>query len=139
MFKARGTFGARWRDDAPVGLRSRGEKEVLCKEFRRFAMVLDMSLEMWPRRLEEFESYFEGQMRRLEGNGVSKESREGDGEGVVVWAGATVVLGVGDAGGEVGGGKLATEGVEGGLWAFGPDDLGSKGGLCGVGVVDMGG
>ncbi|KAK0729454.1 hypothetical protein B0H67DRAFT_157 [Lasiosphaeris hirsuta] len=70
-----GRLGRDGEIDAPVGLRSRGEKEVLCKEFRRFATVLDMPLKMWPRGLEEFESYVGGQMRRLEENGVSKESR----------------------------------------------------------------
>ncbi|KAK0652675.1 hypothetical protein B0T16DRAFT_505277 [Cercophora newfieldiana] len=59
-----------------VGLRTRGEMEGLCVEWGRLASVLDMPGEMWPGGLDEFEEYWEGEMGRIEREGVEGVSRE---------------------------------------------------------------
>ncbi|KAK0735309.1 hypothetical protein B0T21DRAFT_441619 [Apiosordaria backusii] len=51
----------------------RAEKEVLCSQFGRFATALDMPVEMWPSSLEEFEAYFDEQIRTLEITEASKK------------------------------------------------------------------
>ncbi|KAK3359531.1 hypothetical protein B0T25DRAFT_533211 [Lasiosphaeria hispida] len=69
MCKSRGTFGGK----GAVGLRSREERGELCREFGRFATVLDMPAEMWPASLDEFERYYEAELSRLE-RGITEES-----------------------------------------------------------------
>ncbi|KAK0619506.1 hypothetical protein B0T14DRAFT_432679 [Immersiella caudata] len=71
--KGRMVFGEGSR---AVGLRSREEMEGLCMESGRFASVLDMPGEMWPRGLDEFEEYFAREMERIEREGVSAVSAE---------------------------------------------------------------
>ncbi|KAK4198923.1 hypothetical protein QBC40DRAFT_307949 [Triangularia verruculosa] len=51
----------------------RAQKEVLCQQFGRFATALDMPAEMWPSSLEEFEAYFDEQIRTIEITEASKK------------------------------------------------------------------
>ncbi|KAK4174847.1 hypothetical protein QBC36DRAFT_33319 [Triangularia setosa] len=51
----------------------RYDKEILFQQFGRFATALDMPGEMWPSSLEEFELYFEQQLRTLEITEASKK------------------------------------------------------------------
>ncbi|KAK4640974.1 hypothetical protein QC761_0097440 [Podospora bellae-mahoneyi] len=51
----------------------RAQKEVLCQQFGRFATALDMPAEMWPSSLEEFQAYFDEQIRTIE---ITEESKK---------------------------------------------------------------
>ncbi|KAK4185462.1 hypothetical protein QBC35DRAFT_503634 [Podospora australis] len=55
---------------------SRIEKEGLCAQFGRFATALDMPAEMWPASLDEFEAYFDEQIRTLEITEASQKAAD---------------------------------------------------------------
>jgi len=92
--KGRMVFG---EGEKAVGMRNRKEMEGLCRESGRFASVLDMPEGMWPGGLDEFEEYWEGEMERIEREGVDGVSREMGrvllfGLGLPWWLGWVVVV-----------------------------------------------
>jgi len=77
MRKGRTTFN--FDRGKVIRMRDRQEMELLMKGFGIFAQVLDMPWEKWFRDLDEFERYFEREMKRLvtcRNGGVDEESEK---------------------------------------------------------------